>query len=127
MEANYHKQDWTGSGQWKELAKELSLLGKRINNIHGSNGVHVFHDWSGIKISGNARGGGSGWSSGIVRWRGTTWTGLNTDTGKLYLKCDMLGSEGIVENDGPPPQTDGQYLWIEKASLSGNIPTIPER
>ena len=90
MERQYHKQDWVGEGQWKELAHELNLLARRVNNIQGSNGIHVVHDWKNIKIS-NQRVGGASYpfsvqagtdpedvtiTGGVLEWMGklTTYT-----------------------------------------------------
>ena len=121
MEANYHKQDWTGSGQWKELAKELSLLGKRINNIHGSNGVHVFHDWSGIKISGGGGGGGRGFSGTAYDRAGNKTTGLSSDTAKPWVKYD-LSTGAFTEQVGPPSTPWGNNeVWRNKSDIHGSL------
>jgi hypothetical protein len=59
--------------------------------------------------------------SGIAYVAGQRTTGLTSDDGKPWVKCDL--STGVAtEETGPPtiPFPDGEE-WFEKANTSGDI------
>lgn len=122
MQRNFHKQDWVGEGQWKELAKELNTLSRRINNITGQGGITVRHDWKDIKIDGGgAGGGGRGFNGDAYDRAGNKTTGLNSDSDKSWVK--YLHNTGVFTQEiGPPSSPWGNAeVWRKKTDIHGSL------
>jgi len=123
MQRVFHKQDWEGSGQWKELAKELNVLARRINNITGQNGITVRHDWKDIKIDGGGAGGGGGivFNGDAYDRAGNKTESLNSDSDKPWIKYSL--STGVfTEETGPPSEPWGNSeVWRKKTDIHGSL------
>jgi hypothetical protein len=74
----------------------------------------------------NYKQGMTAWN-GNLRWRGKAYTGLNDEPSKPWIVFPLMSATAPYEANGPAPETDNANMWIEKASLIGTAPTIPER
>lgn len=131
----YFREDWKGGGIYGPLVSQLNLLGRLLNNLHGTNGVNVFISASGIEISGGGGGGGGG-GSGV--WTGVVWyKGQPTaiSDGLPAPAVDVSDPANIIKrfflvnlktgatdwsDDPPDAASDWEYYWVADKKEDGS-------